>query len=66
MQACAAINQMPYFEDDLVPNKRWIGKARYIMNEGKEKSLSVYKTLLVSDFKVVHYTLIWFLKSAET
>lgn len=35
MYTCAYTNQIPYFEDNLVPNETWIGKAEYIMNWGK-------------------------------
>lgn len=35
MHTCAFINRIPYFEDGIVPNGTWIGKARYIMNWGK-------------------------------
>lgn len=35
MSSCAFVNQMPYFEDGIIPNEAWIGKARYIMNWGK-------------------------------
>eukprot|EP00105_Crassostrea_gigas_P031064 XP_011453636.1 PREDICTED: uncharacterized protein LOC105346657 [Crassostrea gigas] len=34
MNSCAFVNQMPYFEDGIIPNEAWIGKARYIMNWG--------------------------------
>ncbi|XP_052719092.1 uncharacterized protein LOC128190893 [Crassostrea angulata] len=34
MYTCAYTNQIPYFEDNLVPNETWIGKAEYIMNWG--------------------------------
>lgn len=36
MFACAVANQSPYLEDDPVPSKQWIGKAKYIMTWGKE------------------------------
>lgn len=51
MQSCAIANQILSFEDDIVSNETWIGKARYSINWGKVNHTQFIKHFLSSSTK---------------